>query len=148
MMPSAKHNRRLRPRPRPPPSTPLRNPLLSPTPSQSRSPLAQRARPLPEALPKSLPAASPGLVSEVSSIIDELHAILKTLSLEDPRGSENIYGMDTSIMWGSEDLEWCNSGPAGCSGGKIMLQAGEEKARFKRAVDIVSELVESAERQG
>ncbi|KAJ6496345.1 hypothetical protein C8R45DRAFT_157621 [Mycena sanguinolenta] len=104
-----------------------------------------------EAAPKFLPSSSDSnyLGAEVSALVEELHAILKTLPLEDPRGSEDIYGMDTSIMWGSEDLEWCNGGPAGCSGGKSMVQASkEEKDKFKRAVEIVGELVERAEREG
>ncbi|KAJ6496386.1 hypothetical protein C8R45DRAFT_985802 [Mycena sanguinolenta] len=104
-----------------------------------------------EAAPKFLPSSSDSnsLGAEVSALVEELHAILKTLPLEDPRGSEDIYGLDTSIMWGSEDLEWCNGGPAGCSGGKSMVQASqEEKDKFKRAVEIVGVLVERAEREG
>ncbi|KAJ6496361.1 hypothetical protein C8R45DRAFT_1061849 [Mycena sanguinolenta] len=62
--------------------------------------------------------------------IEELHGILKTLPLEDPRGSEDIYGLDTSIMWGAR------------------IWSGEEKNKFKRAVDIVGELVERAEKEG
>ncbi|KAF7364370.1 hypothetical protein MSAN_01097500 [Mycena sanguinolenta] len=108
--------------------------------------LAKREDGTPElssALPKSLPAAS----SE--ALVEELHAILKTLPLEEPRGSEDIYGLDTSIAWGSEDLEWCNGGPEGCSGGKSMKQASaEEKEKFKRAVEIVQELADRAEKEG
>ncbi|KAF7364377.1 hypothetical protein MSAN_01098400 [Mycena sanguinolenta] len=80
---------------------------------------------LPEAAPKSLPSSSCGssLGSDLAALIDELHAILKTLSLEDPRGSEDIYGMDMSIMWGSDDLEWCNGGLAGCTGREGEVQA-------------------------
>src|ERR1700761_5800080 len=75
------------------------------------------------------------------ALVDELHGILKTLPVEKPPGSEDIYGMDTSIMWGSSDLEWMNGGPAGCSGGTSEVQATEaDKARFKRAVEIVKEL--------
>ncbi|TDL22797.1 hypothetical protein BD410DRAFT_707944, partial [Rickenella mellea] len=77
-----------------------------------------------------------------AELVDELHGILKTLPTESPPGSEDIYGMDTSIAWGSDDLEWMNGGPSGCGGGHSMVQAtDEEKKKFKRAVDIVNELV-------
>ncbi|KAG6835244.1 hypothetical protein H0H93_003580, partial [Arthromyces matolae] len=63
------------------------------------------------------------------------------LPTEFPPGSEDIYGLDTSIAWGSEDLEWVNGGPQGCGGGPSEVQAtDEQKAKFKRAVDIVQEL--------
>ncbi|KAF7364364.1 hypothetical protein MSAN_01096800 [Mycena sanguinolenta] len=106
---------------------------------------------LSSALPKSLPTASSSssFSSDVASPISELHAVLKTLPLEDSSDSEDTYGMDVGIIWGSDDLEWCNSGPAGCTGGKSMVQATpEEKEKLKRAVEIVSELVERAEKEG
>jgi hypothetical protein len=74
-------------------------------------------------------------------LVDELHGILKTLPTEQPRGSEDIYGLDTSIAWGSADLEWCNGGPGGVTGRTSSVQATEEeKAKFKRAVEIVKHL--------
>ncbi|KAF7364366.1 hypothetical protein MSAN_01097100 [Mycena sanguinolenta] len=97
---------------------------------------------LSSALPKSLPAAS----SE--ALVEELHSILNILPLEVPPGSQDIYGMDISIMWGSEELEWCNGGPQGCGGGESMVQATpEEKEKFKRAVAIVQELADRAEKE-
>ncbi|KAG6886282.1 hypothetical protein C0993_006692 [Termitomyces sp. T159_Od127] len=90
---------------------------------------------LQDAAPKSLPA------TDNDALIDELHSILKELPMESPPGSEDIYGLNTSIAWGSEDLEWCNGGPQGCGGGTSEVQAtDEQKAQFKRAVDIVNEL--------
>jgi hypothetical protein len=66
--------------------------------------------------------------------------------MEDPKGSEDIYGMDTSIAWGSDDLEWYNGGPQGCGGGNSTVKAtAKDKAKFKRAVEIVNELVNKAE---
>ncbi|KAG8695043.1 hypothetical protein FRC08_008073 [Ceratobasidium sp. 394] len=87
--------------------------------------------------PKDLP------VDDHSHLVDELHSILKEIPTEQPPGSEDIYGLDTSIMWGSEDLEWANGGPQGCGGGTSDVQATEEqKAKFKRAVEIVNELTQ------
>lgn len=75
------------------------------------------------------------------ALVDELHGILKTLPTEKPPGSQDIYGLDTSISWGSADLEWQNGGPGGCSHGTSQVQpTEEEKAKFRRAVDIVKEL--------
>jgi hypothetical protein len=80
---------------------------------------------------------------EVNKLVEELYGILKDIPTEEPKGSEDIYGMDTSIMWGSDDLEWMNGGPAGCVRGSSTVQASEEdKKKFKRAVEIVKELVE------
>jgi len=93
---------------------------------------------LQDALPKKISSKD----EHTASLVEELHGILKTIPVESPPGSEDIYGLDTSIAWGSEDLEWINGGPAGCGGGTSFVQPTEkEKAKFKRAVDIVHELV-------
>ncbi|KAF9485719.1 hypothetical protein BDN70DRAFT_910071 [Pholiota conissans] len=78
---------------------------------------------------------------ENSKLVDELHGILKNLPTESPPGSQDIYGLDTSIAWGSDDLEWMNGSPQGCGGGTSEVQAtDEQKAQFKRAVEIVKQL--------
>jgi hypothetical protein len=93
---------------------------------------------LSEAAPKTLAAGD----SHTTALVDELHGILREIPTESPPGSQDIYGLDTSILWGSNDLEWCNGGPAGCGGGESEVQATpEQKAKFKRAVEIVHELV-------
>jgi len=80
--------------------------------------------------------------SDVNVLVEELHGILNELPMENPPGSEDIYGLDTSIMWGSEDLEWINGGPQGCGGGTSTVQpTTEEKAKFQRAVEIVRSLL-------
>ena len=97
---------------------------------------------LQDALPKEL-HYMPG--SDEESTINELHGILKSLPTESPPGSEDIYGSDTSIAWFSDDLEWCNGGPQGCGGGQSVVNASEEhKAKFKRAVSIINDLVTKA----
>ncbi|KNG90621.1 hypothetical protein ANOM_001347 [Aspergillus nomiae NRRL 13137] len=79
---------------------------------------------------------------EAESLVTELYEILKDLPLEIPPGSEDIYRMDTSIAWGSEDLVWHNGGPQGCVRATSDVQPSEtERAGFRRAVDIVWELV-------
>ncbi|KZO98065.1 hypothetical protein CALVIDRAFT_562456 [Calocera viscosa TUFC12733] len=88
-------------------------------------------------------AAAPKAVekSSAQSKLDELYSILKELPTEQPIGSEDIYGLDTSIFFGSSDLEWRNGGPQGCGGGQSEVQASsQQKALFKRAVDIVESL--------
>ncbi|KAF8300477.1 hypothetical protein DL93DRAFT_2090959 [Clavulina sp. PMI_390] len=91
------------------------------------------------AMPKSLQ------VDDHAALIDELHGILKELPTESPPGSQDIYGLDTTIAWGSSDLEWMNGGPGGCGNGTSEVQATDaQKAKFKRAVDIVSHLATSA----
>lgn len=78
-----------------------------------------------------------------ASLLEELYTILKTIPTESPPGSEDIYGMDTGIFWGSDGLQWANMVPEGCSSGRSTVQpTAEEKIKFKRAVDIVNELTE------
>ena len=40
--------------------------------------------------------------------------------------SEDIYGMDTSIAFGTEGFEWINKAPAGCIHGISEVQPTEE----------------------
>ncbi|CAA7263709.1 unnamed protein product [Cyclocybe aegerita] len=94
----------------------------------------------------SLQEIAPKFVSSTeestAALVEELHGILKTLPTESPPGSEDIYGLDTSIAWGSDDLQWMNGAPEGCTGGTSTVQpTEEEKKKFKRAVEIVNELV-------
>ncbi|KAG9125870.1 hypothetical protein FRC07_005835 [Ceratobasidium sp. 392] len=84
-------------------------------------------------------------VDDHGHLVEELHSILKEIPTEYPPGSEDIYGLDTGIMWGSQDLEWANGGPSGCGGGTSEVQATpEQKKQFKRAVDIVTELTQKS----
>ncbi|THH29163.1 hypothetical protein EUX98_g5027 [Antrodiella citrinella] len=92
---------------------------------------------LQDSIPKDL-----AIDNRTSSLVTELHSILKTIPVESPPGSEDIYGLDTSIAFGSEDLQWMNGGPQGCGGGQSSVQATEEdKIKFRRAVEIVEQLV-------
>ena len=99
------------------------------------------------------PSGTPGLQDiapkfvkvkdDTESLVNELHGILKKLPTESPPGSEDIYGLDTSIAWGSDDLQWMNGAPGGCGGGTSSVRpTDEEKAKFRRAVEIVTTLVE------
>lgn len=92
----------------------------------------------------SLLASAPKSIApdDSNSLVDELYGILKELPVELPPGSEDIYGLNTSIMWADDTLQWQNGGPQGCGGGSSEVQATEEqKEKFKRAVAIVDELV-------
>lgn len=77
----------------------------------------------------------------VDLLVEELQTILKSLPIEDPPGSEDIYGLNTSIMWGSDELEWRNSGPQGCGGSSSVQATDEQKAKFQRALEIADALV-------
>jgi hypothetical protein len=97
----------------------------------------------PDGTPHLVDAAPKKILADPHTLlIDELYSILKEIPTESPSGSQDIYGLDTSIAWGSEDLVWCNGGPAGCGGGISETQASEEdKKKFQRAVEIVNELL-------
>jgi len=86
------------------------------------------------------------LVDDHAALVDELQGILAALPVESPPGSEDIYGLDTSIAFGSDELEWHNGGPQGCGGGNSVKKATpEEKEQFKRAVAIIEHLVSHEE---
>jgi hypothetical protein len=83
---------------------------------------------------------------DAPALVEELHGILKEIPTEQPPGSQDIYGLDTSIAWQSDDLEWYNGGPQGCGGGESFVQPTEEqKKKFKRAVEIVNLLVKKGD---
>lgn len=79
--------------------------------------------------------------TSADKLVKELQSILKTLPVEDPLGSEDIYGLDTSIMWGSDDFTWVNGGAEGCGGTSKVKATDEEKVKFKRALEIADKLV-------
>ena len=80
-------------------------------------------------------------LEDVDELVEELQSILKTIPTEDPPGSEDIYGFDTSIMWGSDEFEWRNSGAQGCGGFSEVKASDEDKVKFKRALEIAETLV-------
>lgn len=95
---------------------------------------------LQDASPKTLASDD----AETTTLVDELHGILKVLPIEDP-GCDDLYGMDTSIFWGSDDLTWKNGAPKGCGSTNSKKEAtDEEKKKFGRAVEIVHKLVSKA----
>ncbi|KAJ7110273.1 hypothetical protein C8R43DRAFT_166438 [Mycena crocata] len=131
------------------PPTPNAVYSVSPSPDASRLSITAAVRPdgtpsLQDNLgPQSL---TEGKKQEADSLVDELHTILKSIPTENPKGSQDIYGVDTSIEWRSDDFEWHNGGPQGCGGGNSSVKASEEdKAKFKRAVEIVEMLVKKAD---
>ncbi|GAO46149.1 hypothetical protein G7K_0387-t2 [Saitoella complicata NRRL Y-17804] len=52
---------------------------------------------------------------QINGLASELKEVLAGLPTEKPRGAEDIYGLDTSIFFGSDELEWRNGGPEGFS---------------------------------
>jgi len=75
------------------------------------------------------------------ALIEELQSILKSIPTEHPPGSEDIYGLNTSIMWGSDEFVWRNSGQEGCGGYSSVQATDEHKAKFRRALEIADALV-------
>lgn len=62
--------------------------------------------------------------------------------MEVPSGSQDIYGLDTSISFKTDKFWWRNGAPEGCGGGASTVHpTKEQKLKFKRAVAIVNELV-------
>ncbi|KAF7364363.1 hypothetical protein MSAN_01096700 [Mycena sanguinolenta] len=92
------------------PSTSSPTPLAE-APSRLHSLSAYGTPSLADAVRKWIPA--PAVDSHFKALASKLLTILKVLPMEDPRGSENIHGMDTSTAWSSEDLERCNGGARG-----------------------------------
>lgn len=78
---------------------------------------------------------------DVDALVEQLQSILKTLPTEDPKGSEDIYGLDTSIMWGSDNFVWENAGAQGCGTSSTVKATDKDKAQFKKALEIAEKLV-------
>ncbi|KAE8351127.1 hypothetical protein BDV28DRAFT_137813 [Aspergillus coremiiformis] len=80
---------------------------------------------------------------ETLRLVTELSNTLRDLPTESPPQSEDIYGLDTSIAWRSEDMEWCNGAPAGCDAGESLVKVDDDQiSKFRRAVEIVEQLVQ------
>jgi len=78
--------------------------------------------------------------------IDQIYNILKGLPVEEPPGSEDIYGLDTGVTWMGDRLEWSNGGPEGCGSDFSDVQVGkEEKDRFQKVVKLILEIVKTSE---
>ncbi|KAI8973798.1 hypothetical protein BDF20DRAFT_837696 [Mycotypha africana] len=75
---------------------------------------------------------------ELSDFLDRLKAQLKELPTEDPVGSEDIYGEDVSLSFFSDEFQWSNGGPEGCTQGESNKKATpEQKEKFKELVKLV-----------
>lgn len=73
--------------------------------------------------------------------MEQIKNQLQQLPTEEPVGSQDIYGQDVSISFFSDDFQWSNGGPEGCSQGESSTQATpEQKEKFKELVDIVKGL--------
>ncbi|KAG5659491.1 hypothetical protein KAF25_002050 [Fusarium avenaceum] len=82
--------------------------------------------------------------TQTNDLVNELETILKAIPTESPQYSEDIYGLDTGIIWRSDDFEWSNKAPEGCGGGpgasKVQATDGQRE-KFKRAVEIIEEIL-------
>ncbi|OSC99756.1 hypothetical protein PYCCODRAFT_1372360 [Trametes coccinea BRFM310] len=125
------------------PPTPEAIVTITGIPSQNLLNITSAHRPkgtpsLQDAVPKSISATD----AHTTALVNELKGILKSIPTESPPGSEDIYGLDTSIAFGCDEFMWQNGGPQGCGTGQSSVQAtDEDKAKFKRAVQIVEELL-------
>ena len=124
------------------PPTPSAIVTITGVPTQNLLNITAAVRPkgtpsLQDAVPKPISAQD----AHTAALVSELRDILQSLPTESPPGSQDIYGMDTSIAFGCDDFMWQNGGPQGCGGGESSVQAtDEQKAKFKRAVEIVKEI--------
>ncbi|KAI8096048.1 hypothetical protein BDF21DRAFT_458288 [Thamnidium elegans] len=83
-----------------------------------------------------------GVSSEqLNSFLELLKQELQALPTEEPQGSEDIYGQDISLSFFSDDFQWSNGGPEGCTQGESKQQASpEQKEKFKELVSVVKGL--------
>ncbi|RCH99413.1 hypothetical protein CU097_010172 [Rhizopus azygosporus] len=72
---------------------------------------------------------------DLANLVQTLKDQLSKLPTEQPPGSEDIYDLDTSIIFACDDFEWCNGG---CAQGQSSVQATEEqKEKFKELVELL-----------
>ncbi|KAH7409181.1 hypothetical protein BKA64DRAFT_389473 [Cadophora sp. MPI-SDFR-AT-0126] len=112
------------------------SPTMSIT-SQQRLPGSHDLQPLPT---KTIP------VQNYVEQIDQIYNVLKELPVDDPPGSEDIYGLDTGVTWSGNGLQWSNGGPEGCGSDFSNVQVGrEETERFQEVVKLILEIVNTSE---
>ncbi|KAG0744925.1 hypothetical protein G6F57_008902 [Rhizopus arrhizus] len=78
-------------------------------------------------------------IDDLSYLLQLLKSQLSSLPTEQPVGSEDIYGQDISISFFTDNFQWSNGGPEGCSqGGKSSVKAtSEDKEKFKELVSLL-----------
>ncbi|ODQ55734.1 hypothetical protein SAICODRAFT_28796 [Saitoella complicata NRRL Y-17804] len=84
---------------------------------------------------------------QINGLASELKEVLAGLPTEKPRGAEDIYGLDTSIFFGSDELEWRNGGPEGCTPGLYesdIQPTAAQKAKFKDLVEKIKAIASSS----
>ncbi|KAH6954199.1 hypothetical protein DER45DRAFT_570011 [Fusarium avenaceum] len=80
--------------------------------------------------------------TQINELVNELEAIFQEIPVESPPGSEDIYGLNIGLTWGTNDIEWMNGGPEGCGGGtSYVIPTPEQKQSFERAIEIIEEIV-------
>ncbi|KAI9255727.1 hypothetical protein BDA99DRAFT_517494 [Phascolomyces articulosus] len=76
---------------------------------------------------------------QLTTLLSTVKEQLQSLPTEDPIGSEDIYGLDTSILFFADGFQWGNGGPEGCTGGESTKQATpEQKQIFATLVELIS----------
>ncbi|KAI8149526.1 hypothetical protein BJV82DRAFT_662822 [Fennellomyces sp. T-0311] len=76
---------------------------------------------------------------QIFILLQTVKAQLQELPTEDPVGSEDIYGLDTSILFYADGFQWGNGGREGCVGGESTRQAtDEQKQTFAALVELIS----------
>ncbi|KAI7879313.1 hypothetical protein K492DRAFT_178863 [Lichtheimia hyalospora FSU 10163] len=78
---------------------------------------------------------------QVTSLIGMIKQQLEQLPVEEPFGSEDIYGLDTAIMFSVDDFHWANGGgPEGCTGNQESTRKAtpEQKQVFAELVDMIT----------
>jgi len=74
---------------------------------------------------------------EFDALLKEIDAAWK-LPVEDPRGCEDIYGLDTGVAVKSGERSWSNGAPGGCNHGTSKVQpTAAERETFKKIVERV-----------
>jgi hypothetical protein len=72
---------------------------------------------------------------EFDALLKEIDAVWK-LPVEEPRGCEDIYALDTGVAVKSGDRSWSNGAPGGCNHGTSKVQpTAAERAAFKKIVE-------------
>ncbi|KAI8086080.1 uncharacterized protein BX664DRAFT_334866 [Halteromyces radiatus] len=72
---------------------------------------------------------------DIKNLTMSLKETLGQLPVEEPIGSEDIYGFDTSIAFFSDDgFQWQNGGPEGCGHQPSSIQASPEQKQAFQAL--------------
>lgn len=72
--------------------------------------------------------------TEIQTLMIECQNVLRSLPKEEPTGCQDIYKMDVSVIYNSDDFNWQNTPNQGCNIQESLVKPTEEQAKLFKAL--------------